>query len=412
MRKIFFIFLLATLSSPALSNVRIIDGDKAPVGAWPATAALLLVDKIDEGNFEAQFCGASIIASNWVLTAAHCVEPSIGAPHKPEDIEVLVNTQDLNSGGERIKVSRIVRQAKFDIDDINNDIALLKLETDITIPAIQVLNTTAPLGSDPGNANAIVTGWGVTNTNNSDRPNHLQQLSLPVIAHNKCKDAYDSGPLDDLFGIDIEEYSMLCAGFEEEGKDSCYGDSGGPLMVLDPDNPGAGIYKQIGVVSFGKGCGTKDAYGVYTRLSTYADWIQSLIDGTLPLENIPQIVGGDKEHDVSAFAVINYRVAKLVATDANSTDLGWDLVGGDLSAFKINDNGELKVIGPLQPGKTYELNVKVSDGEDGMDMAVIKVKAKFAGGGGSTSIWLLSISLLVLICRQSINSSMRKIKAI
>ncbi len=397
MKKTFLFILFATLSLPVFSDFRVIDGDKAPVGAWPSTVALVRTDKIDQGNFEAQFCGASVLASKWVLTAAHCVEPSIGAPHRPKDLEVLVDTQDLGSGGIHIKVKRIIRHAHFEIDDINNDLALLELETAISTQAIQVLNTIAPLGSDPGNANAVVTGWGTINTDN-DRPHHLQQLNVPVISHAQCKDAYDSGLLDGLFGIDIEEDSMLCAGFSEEGKDSCYGDSGGPLMILDPDNPGPGEYKQIGVVSFGKGCGVKDAYGVYTRLSHYAGWIQSIIDETLPLTDIPQIIGGDSEHDVSAFARLNYRVATLGVLDANSTSFDWDIVGDDISGFRINNNGDIKVTGPLQPGKTYVLNVKVSDKQDGMDMAVIKIKAKVAGGG-AVSLWAAGLLFLLLFCR-------------
>ncbi|MGC1587095.1 MAG: trypsin-like serine protease, partial [Rhodomicrobium sp.] len=63
---------------------------------------------------------------------------------------------------------------------------------------------------------------------------------------------------------------QICAGLEQGGKDSCHGDSGGPLMAYDA----GACPRQIGVVSWGRGCAEKDAYGVYTRVSHYADWIQ------------------------------------------------------------------------------------------------------------------------------------------
>ncbi|MCB1465668.1 MAG: trypsin-like serine protease, partial [Rhizobiaceae bacterium] len=71
--------------------------------------------------------------------------------------------------------------------------------------------------------------------------------------------------------------NMLCAGIKEGGRDSCSGDSGGPLFVTDGSH-----VTQIGVVSWGEGpvdaaapCGHANAYGVYTRLSNYTDWIKS-----------------------------------------------------------------------------------------------------------------------------------------
>ena len=65
---------------------------------------------------------------------------------------------------------------------------------------------------------------------------------------------------------------QLCAGLEEGGRDSCQGDSGGPLVVRDANN----CPRQIGIVSWGgDGCASPGAYGVYTRVTAFADWIQS-----------------------------------------------------------------------------------------------------------------------------------------
>lgn len=72
-------------------------------------------------------------------------------------------------------------------------------------------------------------------------------------------------------GINITE-TQICAG-GEKGKDSCEGDSGGPLMYrYTTENEENWIC--IGVVSFGVGrCGSEQQPGVYTRVSEYLPWI-------------------------------------------------------------------------------------------------------------------------------------------
>ena len=66
---------------------------------------------------------------------------------------------------------------------------------------------------------------------------------------------------------------MICAGLPEGGIDSCQGDSGGPLVVND-----AGTWKQVGVVSFGRGCAAPDADGVYARVTEFIAWITQRVD--------------------------------------------------------------------------------------------------------------------------------------
>lgn len=85
---------------------------------------------------------------------------------------------------------------------------------------------------------------------------------MPIVNHSECRVLYRA------VGIDIDD-SQLCAG-GIAGEDSCRGDSGGALMKLQGDN-----WFVEGIVSFGNKCGLAGWPGVYTRVSSFEDWIKS-----------------------------------------------------------------------------------------------------------------------------------------
>ena len=110
---------------------------------------------------------------------------------------------------------------------------------------------------------------GFGDTSNGERifPDYLLEVSVPAVSQKDCNDQ------NSYAGI-IVETAMLCAGLTRGGKDNCGGDSGGPLVV-----PGASATDdvQVGIVSFGKGCGLANFPGVYSRVSTYLGWMQDTI---------------------------------------------------------------------------------------------------------------------------------------
>jgi len=105
-----------------------------------------------------------------------------------------------------------------------------------------------------------VTGWGAL-TNGGSGSRYLQEVSKPVISQTECVR---------LHGSNINAQYHVCSGTRGLGKDSCQGDSGGPLAIQ-----AGNVWKIAGVVSFGGYCGDG---GVYTRVSTYIDWIKSTIN--------------------------------------------------------------------------------------------------------------------------------------
>jgi uncharacterized repeat protein (TIGR01451 family) len=246
---------------PSEIGPTIIGGIEAPVGAWPWQVALLRAGISD--GYAAQFCGGSLIAPDWVMTAAHCPEftQSIG-----EEIDVVVGRHTLSSDeGQRIPVDRIIIHPNYDPLHFSpfNDIALLHLvqpaalSTEINLISLispAHLNLTAP------NILAMVTGWGDTSNGFGFYPDELHQVSVPLVSNATCAAAYSD------FGSILD--SMICAGFFEGGKDSCSGDSGGPLIVPD----GQGGWKQAGIVSAGFECAQPQFYGTYTRVSSFYDW--------------------------------------------------------------------------------------------------------------------------------------------
>ena len=113
-------------------------------------------------------------------------------------------------------------------------------------------------GGDYDNVTAVVTGWGRLNSS-GPLADILQEATVRTLSTEQCRGKYGENRISD---------NMICA--QADSRDSCQGDSGGPLAVLGQD----GSYSQIGIISWGKGCGRPGYPGVYTRLTALLGWIQ------------------------------------------------------------------------------------------------------------------------------------------
>lgn len=230
---------------------RIVGGEKTNILQHPWQVALNI--RLDG---QTAFCGGSIIADRWVLTAAHCFKRST----KSSEVRAKAGATDYMASGVWSDVERIVIHEGYDPKTQENDIALIKLRTRSRGKVIPLVNGNQSFSSGQP---FEVTGWGAT-SESGDASHILMKANVPYVDNATCNapDAYEG----------VIKPGMMCAGYREGGIDSCQGDSGGPLVWRTEDGP-----VLVGVVSWGEGCARKLKYGAYTRVTNYADWIKNVI---------------------------------------------------------------------------------------------------------------------------------------
>nr|XP_014121870.1 complement C1r subcomponent isoform X1 [Zonotrichia albicollis] len=229
--------------------------------------------------------GGALLGDRWILTAAHTIFPK-GAVQNNVSLEQLAEEADIFLGHTNVDelhkmgnhpVRRIFIHPDFNPKDehnFNGDIALLELKNPVTLgPTLlpiclpDATNTSFYAHGHMG----YVSGFGVDkNRISSD----LKYVSLPAVAQEKCQSWLDSNKK----GIPmVFSENMFCAGFLEGKKDTCQGDSGSVLTVLDRES---GRWVATGIVSWGIGCGT--GYGFYTKILNYLDWINGIVKEDRP----------------------------------------------------------------------------------------------------------------------------------
>lgn len=231
----------------------ILGGREAQPGAYPWQVAL--IDPLQPNTYAGQFCGGSLIDEEWVLTAAHCVEGK-----EPSLIDVLVGAHRLSDSGTRIPGAQVIPHPGYDPTQLDHDLALIRLSTPVTYTPISLYQTISGT-SEFDHLRATVIGWGAKEISgwSAVYPDALREVSLPLVDPTRCQQS-----------TEVITDAMLCAGYETLTMGACYGDSGGPLMVQQPN----GSWTQIGIVSWGPfGCIASGMYDVFTRVSSYWEWI-------------------------------------------------------------------------------------------------------------------------------------------
>lgn len=251
-------------------SARIVNGD--PIGISQAPWQVALVSSGVADNYNAQFCGGSLVSATHVVTAAHCV-PGLA----PSGVEILAGVGNLNESTTRIAVAGITSHPSYNAATTENDIAVITLQTPVTLDGtlrgVIALPPPAPAGGTtwPATGESVwVSGWGALASGGS-YPTQLQGVTVGVLADPSSPVC---GSYPDPVGGTFQPATMLCAGAVSPNRDSCQGDSGGPAAI-----DRSGTWTLAGVVSWGYGCADPSYPGIYSRVTTYREWVLAQTSG-------------------------------------------------------------------------------------------------------------------------------------
>ncbi|XP_060063938.1 transmembrane protease serine 6-like [Ylistrum balloti] len=287
-------FASATAEEEVLSRVkRIIGGSIATRGQWPWLVSLhgkFISERIPILGipiaFRHKFCGGSVLNDRWILTAAHCFDGPEGHISNRWEARLaatslrnnfldtlrnilshIVDREDWRTW--EIDIDRIVIHPRYNASDYwANDIALVRLEEPVPsgphfsrISSINLPNY-ANFSFPAVGTHCTMKGWGCT-SGGGLVSNHAHSVVLPVFDSASCS----------ILRRASNNHNRICAGFDNSNRGICPGDSGGPLSCLNE----RGEWLQVGVASFASVHRPGDYPGVFTRVSSYVNWIHSVI---------------------------------------------------------------------------------------------------------------------------------------
>lgn len=376
----------------AKKKPRIVGGIEASSTDWPWVAGIVYSGV--SSNYNAQFCGGTVIHPYWVATAAHCVSKKYGDRNlEPRDIKILVGAHDLGSGeGRRIEVKRIVIHPSYDSARYVNDIALIELQEPAGVETLPIYE-----GSDDlAGINAVAIGWGSMSSdrNRPSYPEKRQQVTLPIADQWQCGATYGN----------LVKNTMLCAGLPEGGKDACQGDSGGPLAFQNES-----AWKLAGITSWGVGCAQPGKYGVYTRVSSYRDFIREYVPNEtgcnifqrsfraetveIPKTGVPVRFTADAWSECGETLFFNYSYTPDYGTPQ------YDPVNGRINVFGgdgYSDSGTVQVSFPSKGFYSFLTIVSPTRGYSDkaiMTGSTVAVRDSSSVSGGQCMIMPVSMSL-------------------
>jgi secreted trypsin-like serine protease len=293
-----------------------------PAGAYPFQVALVSGSTEPGKEYEGQFCAGTLIDKRWVLTASHCTvtydDDGNVVSLKPQDIDIYAGSQNF-TGGDRIKVAKVITHPKFDIETYDLDVGLLLLarapKADAKVGTIVAVDPADEQTYAAPGSKVKAIGWGVTEE--GEYPTDLREVSVEMLDPKLCNAGIVQYRLEssqetldqiarqlrvkpdamkqikDLLANNTGEIlseNMICAGIEGSGEDTCSGDNGGPLFAETSDKK----FIQVGLVSWGDTCGggEQSLYGIYTRLANLNAWIKETMQSTPVSDEAAEPSGG------------------------------------------------------------------------------------------------------------------------
>nr|XP_016943207.1 trypsin alpha-3 [Drosophila suzukii] len=198
----------------------------------------------------AHFCGGSIISSNIIVTAAHCLD----SPTTVSNLQIRAGSNKRTYGGVLIQVAAMKAHEGYNYQTKVNDIGVLRLQSSLTfgstIKAIAMASATPAHGSA-----ASISGWGKTSYSGGSSSATLLYANTKIVGRSQCASSTYG------YGSSIMA-TMICAA--AANKDACQGDSGGPLVSGG---------QLVGVISWGRECALANYPGVFANVAELRDWV-------------------------------------------------------------------------------------------------------------------------------------------
>ncbi|KFB37771.1 AGAP011427-PA-like protein [Anopheles sinensis] len=262
---------------PSSYYITAIGGERAYQGEFQHMAVIGWTRSDDQIEW---LCGGSLITWQFVLTAAHCATDLENIP--PDTVRLgdtdLGSTEDDDSAVE-VPIEMVIKHPNYRASRKYYDIALVKLIERVW-PSNAVCTACIWLEPDAPGVEMEAIGFGALGYGESNSPT-LQKVRLTAIASNKCAQRLSINSRSSPEGLRRDQF---CAG--SPTMDTCAGDSGGPIQTERVDLFGNLFPLIVGVVSFGSPC-IEGSTGVYTRVSSYIDWIEREVNQSLSYDDCP-----------------------------------------------------------------------------------------------------------------------------
>ncbi|XP_014253086.1 serine protease 27 isoform X1 [Cimex lectularius] len=264
---------------------RIIGGNETDADQFPFYTALVSASRLKSNSGKLTVvCGAALVTSNKLLTAAHCYEDGEEKPRNwMSQLSAVFQlrercTRDYNSYSLIIHVQL---HPQYNTETTNNDIAVATLQDHVLLQPICL----APPNDNGVSKPALILGYGITvEKGENSAPCKLHMALIKIYDMKECKKT--------KVARSVERVSrVLCAGVESGAQDGCQGDSGGPMVRL--------LNKSLvlqGITSFGIGCGRANTPGVYTDVSAHRTWIDENLKRVIKLRPSKSPKPGRRPH--------------------------------------------------------------------------------------------------------------------